>query len=115
MYRETVRKLVHRLNAESPSELQVRYADLEERLSLANKQGYVIGALDGRMSAVAVLLQRVGDEQLVTGIAGPHDSIVGRCEGLVQELRGAIAHHLSPRNRPAAAPAIERHPISAAG
>lgn len=101
MYRDNVRKLVHRLNAESEPDLHMRYADIEPRLDRASKQGYVAGELGEGMSALAVLLsQRLGEEQLVIGIAGATDVISARCDQLVQGLRGAIAHYLSPRSRP---------------
>lgn len=101
MYRESVRKLVHRLNAESEAELHVRYADLEVQLNRASKQGFAIGEIAGGFSAVAVLLpQRLGEEQLVLGIAGETASINENCEQLVQTLRGAIANRFSPRSRP---------------
>ncbi|MDO7836692.1 helix-turn-helix domain-containing protein [Sphingobium sp. HBC34] len=101
MYREHVRKLVHRLNAESDPALHVRYSDLEAQLNRASKQGYVVGDLGDGFAAVAVLLpHRLGEEQLVIGIAGKSEQIHARCDQLVQTLRGAIASRLSPWSRP---------------
>jgi DNA-binding IclR family transcriptional regulator len=113
MYRDNVRKLVHRLNAESEPEMLMRYADLEPRLERASKQGYVAGELGDGMSAVTVLLpQRLGEDQLALGIMGTSEAISSRCEQLVQELRGSIAHHFSPRSRPELRQP-ERAPIAA--
>ncbi|MBB4615063.1 IclR family transcriptional regulator [Novosphingobium taihuense] len=101
MYRENVRKLVHRLNAESEAALHVRYSDLEVQLNRASKQGYVVGELGNGMAAVAVLLpQRLGEEQLVVGISGKSDTIHAHCDQFVQTLRGAIASGLSGRSQP---------------
>ncbi|MDF8334946.1 helix-turn-helix domain-containing protein [Novosphingobium cyanobacteriorum] len=101
MYRGNVRALVHRLNAESDPSLHVRYSDLEVQLNRASKQGYVVGELGNGVAAVVVLLpQRLGEEQLVIGIAGSSERIHASCGQLVQTLRGAIANRFVPRTRP---------------
>lgn len=100
MYREHVRKIVHRLNAESDLALHMRYQDLEVQLEQASRQGYVIGDLGGGKAAVAVLLpQQMGEEQMVVGIAGDAGWIQEQRDQLVQALRGTIASHLSPKPR----------------
>jgi len=101
MYRDNVRKLVHRLNAESDAALHVRFSDLEVQLVRASKQGFVVAELGDGLAAIAVLLpQRLGEEQLVLGIAGESAGIHARCDRLVQTLRGAIANCFSPQARP---------------
>ncbi|MEO5597188.1 MAG: helix-turn-helix domain-containing protein [Novosphingobium sp.] len=113
MYRENVRKLVHRLNAESDASLHVRYSDLEATLNRASRQGYQVGDLaDGRAAVAMLLPQRMDEEQLVIGIAGPAERINARCEQLVQTLRGAIANGFSPRNGPDLRE-VERAPLAA--
>lgn len=113
MYRENVRKMVHRLNAESDPALHVRYSDLEVQLNCASKQGYVVGDLGCGQSAVAVLLpQRLGEEQLVIGVAGESEQIHAQIDRLVQTLRGTIANQFSPRSRPELRE-VERVPMAA--
>ncbi|HEY6868441.1 MAG TPA: helix-turn-helix domain-containing protein [Novosphingobium sp.] len=112
MYRDNVRKLVHRLNAESAADLHVRYSDLELQLNAVSKQGCAVGELGEGLAAVAVLLPQWLDEQLVVGIVGEREAILERADRLVQTLRGAIAHHFSPRSRAAMVPA--RQPAYAA-
>lgn len=97
MWRENVRKLVHRLNAESESEAHVRYADLAERLDQVSRQGYACGAIDKDHAAISVLLpQTMGDEQLALGIIASRETIEEEREALLRNLREAIAHHLGP-------------------
>ncbi len=99
MYRENVRKLVHRLNAESDASLHVRYTDLEPQLNRASRQGYVVGDLGSGLAAVAVLLpHQLSEEQLVVGFAGPVERINAQSDQLVQTLRGAIANGFSSRS-----------------
>lgn len=101
MYRENVRKLVHRLNAESDPALHRRYSDLEPQLNTVSRQGYTIGELGDGRAAVAVLLpERAGEEQLAIGIAGPADRIAANSSQLVQTLRGAIAQCFAPHSGP---------------
>lgn len=101
MYRDNVRKLVHRLNAESDASLHRRFGDVEAQLIHASQRGYVLGDLGDGLAAVAVLLpMRLCEEPLVLGVTGKADDIHARCDQLVQTLRGAIANRFSPRSRP---------------
>lgn len=101
MYRENVRKLVHRLNAESDPALHMRYSHLEPQLNTASRQGYATGDLgDGRASVAVLLPERPGEEQLAIGIAGPVGRIAANSGQLVQTLRGAIAQCFSPHSGP---------------
>lgn len=98
MHCDTVRKLVHRLNAESPVELNVRPAEIGARLERARKQGYVMGGIgEGRSAVAMVLPHAIGEEQLAIGLEGPDAAIAATCDTLVQGLRGAIAARLARR------------------
>ena len=98
MYRENVRLLVHRLNAESAPEDQVRFCDLDAEFEQVSRQRFAVGAVAPGYSGLAVLLpQSIGEEQLSIGLIGPTDDIERRREELLRSLRQAISNHLGPR------------------
>jgi len=95
--REYLRKLIHRLNAESAEPLRVRYDELTPALDAIRARGYAVGALDGEWSAVCVLLPQTAEqERLTLGIAMRTAELDERLEGAVRLLRGAVASHLGP-------------------
>ena len=98
LYRENVRLLVHRLNAESAAEDQVRFCDLDGKLEMVSRHRFALGAVAPGQSGLAVLLpQSIGEEQLSIGLIGPSDAIEGKSEELLRSLRQAISAHLGPR------------------
>jgi len=95
--REYVRKLVHRLNAESEAELRIRFDDLAADLDAVRAQGYAIGPVGGAMKGIAVLLpQSPGQERLSLGLIAPAAAVEERREDLVREIRGAVSSYLGP-------------------
>lgn len=98
IYREHVRKLVHRLNAESEPELRVRFDDLARELDEVRSRGYAAGEIAEGLSGIAVLLpQGIADEQLSVGFICPTARLAERREEIVKELRGAVAQYFGPR------------------
>lgn len=95
--REVIRKLVHRINAESETESFVRIADFLNELDRIRAQGFAVGYSGGGDTAiVAVLLPQSGEEQLALGIAVPRTEIEEGVDGYARLLRGAVASHFGP-------------------
>lgn len=96
--REHIRKLVHRLNAESTSdERRVRFDDLAGDLDAIRSRGYAVGAIDAGWSGVCVLLPRTAEqEKLALGLVVRTEELDDRLEAVVRLLRGAVASHLGP-------------------
>ena len=93
---ERVRKLVHRLNAESDAEMRVSADALIEDLRQIRSQGYAVGH-DGVVGMVAILLPQAGpEERLVLGIRGSAAEVEERTEEWVRLLRSAAARRLGP-------------------
>jgi DNA-binding IclR family transcriptional regulator len=111
IYREHVRKLVHRLNAESEAELRLRFDDLARELDQVRSRGYAAGEIGEGLSAIAVLLpQGIAEEQLSVGFICPTARVEERREELVKEIRGAVAQYFGPRVvREQAAPGIQSY------
>ena len=101
VYREQLRKVVHRLNAESEPEQRVRFGELAERVDQFNRQGYAIGEMACGLSGIAMLLPQGNprDEMLAIGVIGPSGEILEHMGDVVRELRGAIAQFLAPEGR----------------
>jgi DNA-binding IclR family transcriptional regulator len=98
IYRETVRLMVHRLNAESAADDQVRFCDLNKKLTEVSRFRVAVGQVADGWSGIAVLLpQGMGEEQLSVGIVAPTAEIEARQSELLRILRQAIARHLVPR------------------
>lgn len=98
MYRENVRLIVHRVNAESASEDQVRFLDLDQKVEQVSRQGYAMGAFSLEHSALAVLLpQSMGEEQLSLGVVGLEAEIEERRDELLRSMRQAISSFIGPR------------------
>jgi DNA-binding IclR family transcriptional regulator len=95
--REVVRKLVHRLNAESEPGKFVKINDLFAELDEIRAQGFAVGLTeDAHTAIVAVLLPQSGEEQLSLGIAVAAEEIDGELASYVRLLRGAVSTHLGP-------------------
>jgi DNA-binding IclR family transcriptional regulator len=98
MFSRDIRLLVHRLNAESPLEEQVRYPDLQVRVDEVSKKRSAMGEVAPGWSGIAVLLpQGMGEEQLAIGMVGATAEIEARAEELLRALRQAISAHVGPR------------------
>lgn len=94
---ELVRKLVHRLNAESEAEMRVTYDTLAGDLKQIRADGYAVGLLEGGGGIVSVLLpQATAEEQLVLGICSLSKDFAAKTEDYVKMLRAAVARHLGP-------------------
>ena len=95
--REIVRKLVHRINAETETEALVRISDFLDELDRVRRQGFVVGyTANSETAVVSVLLPQSGEEQLALGIAMPCAEIEEGVDGYVRLLRSAVATHLGP-------------------
>jgi DNA-binding IclR family transcriptional regulator len=108
---DLVRKLVHRLNAESPAELRVSADALVDDLKQIRDQGYALGLHETGGGMVTVLLPQVSpDEQLVLGICGAGAEIAARTEDFVRMLRSAVARGVGPvavSSQPQPEPSLE--------
>ncbi|MBW8910366.1 MAG: hypothetical protein JF564_00335, partial [Sphingomonas sp.] len=90
--REQVRKLVHRLNAESAPEARVHFEDLIIELDKIRSRGYALSELAPGLSGLAVLLpQRYDAEQLSIGLICPTDRLRDREEQCARQVRDAIS------------------------
>lgn len=90
-----LRKLIHRLNAESREELRVRFDDLVAELAQVRADGFAYARLDNERAMVSVLLpQAGGEEQLSLSICGSPEAIEADQERYVQLLRSAVSRHL---------------------
>lgn len=95
--REYVRKIVHRLNAESDEDRRVRYPDLSANLDAIRSKGFAVGPVDADRSCVCVLLPQTGDqEKLALGLIVRTTDLDARLDELVRLVRGAVASHLGP-------------------
>lgn len=98
MYRENLRLVAHRVNAESTLEDQVRFADLDRKVEEVSRQRYAIGEIEPGYSGLAVLLpQSVGEEQLSLGLIGASEEIEDRRDELLRAVRQAISSFIGPR------------------
>ena len=94
---ELVRKLTHRLNAESEPGQWVKHEDLASSLDTVRSQGFALQEMDPDMAGIAVLLpQPAGQEQLSLGIFGTKKFVHENQVSLVRNLRGAISRHVGP-------------------
>jgi DNA-binding IclR family transcriptional regulator len=94
---ELVRKLVHRLNAESEADMRVSYDSLATDLRDIRANGYAVGLLDSGGGMASVLLpQASSEEQLVLGICGLQKDFAEKTEDYVRMLRNVVARHLGP-------------------
>jgi DNA-binding IclR family transcriptional regulator len=92
-----VRKIVHRLNAESSPELRVSADNLIADLKGVRGQGYALGVHETGGGMLAVLLpQSNHGEQLALGICGNASMITARTDELVRLLRAAVSRQFGP-------------------
>lgn len=95
---DELRRIVHRLNAESPEHQHVRFADLAAEIDQLRKRGYAAGPVADGWSGIAVLLpQEMGEERLSIGIICRDAVLEQRGEELLRQLRGAVSRYLGPR------------------
>lgn len=104
--REYVRKLVHRLNAESEADRRVRYVELSPDLDAIRSRGFALGMVDSERSCVCVLLPQNGNqEKLALGLIVPSATLSERCDDYVRILRSGVAAYLGPMITRSASPA----------
>lgn len=90
-----VRKLAHRLNAESPEHRRVRFDELLAEVDQVRANGYAVSQIDDDRAMVAVLLPQSGtEEQLALAICASPDAVEANQERYVRLLRAAVARHL---------------------
>ncbi len=91
---DQVRKLIHRLNAESDESLRVRPDEMLAEIESVRARGYAI-QLDGDTAMVSVLLpQSSANEQLALCISAPRATVEENESQFVQLLRAAVARQL---------------------
>lgn len=100
--REQVRKLVHRINAESAEHLRVKADDLLCELDQIRSRGYAHQSDDGQTMLSVVVPQSSSADPLALTMKGPADVIEGDLDGYVSRLRAAVSRHvgLVEVNRP---------------
>jgi len=109
---EYLRKLVHRLNAESPEALRVRFDELTADLAKVRAAGYAVSRIDDERAMISVLLPQSGsEEQLALAICASPEAIAADEDRYVQLLRAAISRHLGlvtvQPNRSASLPPVQ--------
>ncbi len=104
MRADELKKLVHRMNAESEEALRVRFEDLSAELDQVRSKGFAVSCADG-VAMVSVLLPRKAeDEPLALTIVVPEQRVEANLDHFVQALRGAVSRHIGVVDvRPAAA------------
>lgn len=116
MDRNYVRKLMHRVNAESAPETRVPFETMAQQCDETVTQGYAVAEeFGGRM--VAMLLSHSGDEGLALGMLLTDEQFEQRRDYFVQALRGAVARLAPSTTAPRYAPArtAERAPMHMMG
>jgi DNA-binding IclR family transcriptional regulator len=92
-----IQKLVHRINAEAPTDQQVHPAVLTTEIDRIRQQGYALSTdvvtLGGGMVGV-LLPQLEGSQTLSIGIGGLTSTIRDNCDEYVTILKNAIREHL---------------------
>jgi DNA-binding IclR family transcriptional regulator len=92
---EHVRKLVHRLNAESPEHLRVRFDELQAELDQVRANGYAVSRIDEERAMVSVMLPQSGaEEPLALTICASPAAVEANLELYVRLLRAAISRRL---------------------
>jgi DNA-binding IclR family transcriptional regulator len=104
MDRGYMRKLMHRMNAESAPEMRIPFETMTQECDETSAQGYAVASeRGGRM--IAMLLSPGGPEEGVAlGLLLTEEQYETRREYFVQALRGAVA-----RLAPAPAPTAPRY------
>jgi DNA-binding IclR family transcriptional regulator len=105
-----LKKLVHRMNAESPEALRVRFEDLNAELDGVRAKGFSISRHDSGVAMVSVLLPRnAEDEPLALTLCTRVDRLDANIEHFVQALRGAVSRHIGivEVKAPTAAPLVK--------
>lgn len=94
MDREQVRKLVHRINAESADHLRVRADDLVAELDQIRACGYAVEAADDGTMITVLIPQVSGAEPLALTLRAAEDIGPEEIEAIVQRLRSAVTRHV---------------------
>ena len=92
--REQVRKLAHRINAESAEHLRVRADDLLAELDQIRSQGYSLHTEDGRSMISVLVPQALSAEPLVLTLEAAEAEVSHDLENLVRRLRAAVSRHV---------------------
>lgn len=91
MDRNYMRKLMHRLNAESEADQRVPFETATHDCDETNAQGYASAEEHGGRMIAMLLSPGGADEGLALGMLLTQDQYDARCEYFVQLLRGAVA------------------------
>lgn len=95
MRADELKKVVHRLNAESPEEQRVRFEVLNAEIEQVRAKGFAVSKSADGYAMVSVLLPRKSDDEpLALTICAPADRFDARLEQFVQAMRGAVSRHV---------------------
>jgi DNA-binding IclR family transcriptional regulator len=107
---DELKKLVHRMNAESAEHLRVKFEDLSAEFDGIRAKGFAISHGEDGVCMVSVLLPRkADDEPLALTICTRDDRFDANLEHFVQALRGAVSRHIGvvEVQAPPAAPLVK--------
>lgn len=110
MRSDELKRLVHRMNAEAPEKLRIRFEDLSAELEQIRARGFSVSRAEDGLVMVSVLLPRKAeDEPLALAICTRDQRIDANLEHIVQALRGAVSRHIGvvEVQAPPAAPLIK--------
>lgn len=103
--RDQVRKLVHRINAESAEHLRVRADELVAELDQIRTQGFILQTEGGRSMISVLIPQTSSAEPLSLTLEADEADVARELEPLVRRLRAAVSRHMGLVD---AAPAARR-------
>jgi len=92
---DELKKLVHRINAESPESQRVRFDDFVAEIEQIRSKGFAVSSDESGAAMVSVLLpRRNDDEPLALSISISSSMLAANQDHLVQALRGAVSRHI---------------------
>lgn len=92
--REQVRKLAHRINAESADHLRVKADDLLAELDQIRAQGFIVQNEGGRSMISVLIPQASSAEPLALTLEADEAEVSRELDSLVQRLRAAVSRHV---------------------
>lgn len=92
--RDQVRKLVHRINAESADHLRVRADDLIEELDQIRARGFALQTDEGEAMISVLVPQSGGAEPLAITLRAASADVEMNLESYVSQLRAAVSRHV---------------------
>ncbi len=114
MDRNYMRKLMHRLNAESAAELRVPFEAMAQECDQTNAQGYAVAREGGGHMIAVLIAQGCVEEGVALGMLLTDEQFETRRDYFVQVLRGAAAR-LAPAPQRYVAQRSERAPVQMMG